>query len=408
VRSESESSDRRLRVVTFATIFPNVSDPSHGIFVYQRAKHLAMRPGVEVIAIVPIPYFPRWLKTNRWRKYQDIPNLETLENMEVHHPRYFHLPKIWMPFHGLSMFLGCASTVRRLHKLRRIDVIDSHFVYPEGFAATLLGKLVQVCVMVSARGTDINVYPSLKLIRPMIRWTLTKANGIIAVSKALKQKMVELGIAEDKIQVIPNGVDATRFQPEGKEEARLHLSLRATDRTIVSVGALIPGKGHDLVIRATAGLLSEFAGIKLFILGDGPIRQELEDLVRHLKLTENVQIVGKRPNEELRHWFSAADASCLASAREGWPNVVTESLACGTPVVATRVGGIPEILCSEELGILVERSVEGIRAGVRDALLKNWNRGEIANRTRQRTWDVVANEIEEVMLALQSDTDRKD
>jgi teichuronic acid biosynthesis glycosyltransferase TuaC len=407
VRSESESSDGRLRVVTFATIFPNANDPSHGIFVYQRAKHLAKRPGVEVVAIVPIPYFPRWLRTNRWKKYQDIPNIEILEGMEVHHPRYFHLPKIWMPFHGLSMFLGCASTVRKLHERRRIDVIDSHFVYPEGFAAVLLGKLVQVCVMVSARGTDINVYPSLKLIRPMIRWTLTKANRIIAVSKALKQKMVELGIAENKIQVIPNGVDATRFQPEDKEEARLHLSLAPADRIIVSVGALIPGKGHDLVIRATAGLVSEFAGIKLFILGDGPIRQELEGLVRELNLTERVQIVGKRPNEELRHWFSAADASCLASAREGWPNVVTESLACGTPVVATRVGGIPEILCSEALGILVERSVEGVRDGIRDALLKNWNRGEIANRTRQRTWDVVASEIEGVMLARQSTTNGK-
>ena len=169
---------------------------------------------------------------------------------------------------------------------------------------------------------------------------------MIAVSAALRDTMAGLGLSREKIHLIPNAVETTRFRPIPALEARQRLSLPEGSPLLVSVGSLIEAKGHQLTIRAVALLGNQFPSLRLYIIGEGPYRTELERLIKSLGLQERVQLLGKRPNEELPFWFSAASLSCLASSREGWPNVVTESLACGTPVVATRVGGIPEILHS--------------------------------------------------------------
>jgi teichuronic acid biosynthesis glycosyltransferase TuaC len=391
--------DAALRILTFASLFPNSLDPAHGIFIYQRSAHLAQRNGNEVAVVSPVPYFPRWIRTRRWRAASQLPDCEQIGNLTVFHPRYLLLPKISMPVHALLMFAGSLLRVLKLNRQRKIDCIDAHFVYPDGMTAVLIGKYLGIPVIVSARGTDMNVYPSFRLIRPMIRWTLKEANGIIAVSAALKESIVALGISSRKIHVIPNGVDTTRFQRVNLEEARQRLDLPRGIPLLVSVGALIPSKGHQLLIRALAQLAPRHPGLQLYILGEGTFRLALESLVTELGLQDRVHLRGKRPNEELHLWFSAAEASCLASAREGWPNVVTESLACGTPVVATHAGGIPEILHSEELGILVGQSVESISEGIEHALAKSWNRAMISEQTRARTWGTVAAEVQEVLSA---------
>jgi len=304
-----------------------------------------------------------------------------------------------MPLHALFMFLGCWPKVATLHKRTKIDCIDAHFVYPDGLAAVLFARLLDVPVIVSARGTDINLYPSFWTIRPMVRWTLRHADGVIAVSSALKQIMIELGATANKINVIPNGIDSARFQPMPISQARRELNLPVDAPFIVSVGALIPSKGHQFLVRAFGQIAARHPDMRLAILGEDPLRSELEKLISELGLRDRVQLPGKRPNEELRLWYSAATASCLASAGEGWPNVVTESLACGTPVVATRVGGIPEILHSSELGILVEQSVDSIAAGLEEALSRSWDRETISQRTLARTWETVAAEVEDVFKA---------
>jgi glycosyltransferase involved in cell wall biosynthesis len=165
----------------------------------------------------------------------------------------------------------------------------------------------------------------------------------------------------------------------------------------VSIGALIPSKGHDLLIQAFERIALREPDLKLYILGEGPARSSLEDLVGRMNLQDRIQLIGKRPNDELLYWFSAADISCLTSEREGWPNVITESLACGTPVVGTRVGGIPEILESEDFGVLVDQTVESVANGLELALSKEWDRAAISQRTRARTWDHVALEVQEVL-----------
>jgi teichuronic acid biosynthesis glycosyltransferase TuaC len=349
--------------------------------------------------VSPVPYFPSWLKTKRWQASSSLPDLESVGELTVYHPRYLLLPKISMPVHALLMFLGSLKLCKALHTQAKFDCIDAHFVYPDGLAAVLLGKALGIPVVVSARGTDVNLYPSFRLIRPMIRWTLHESAAAIAVSGALKEKIVEVGCAKENIHVVPNGVDAMRFQSISKKDARAQLHLPEDGPLLLSVGSLIPLKGHELLIRAFSVVARQRTGLRLYILGEGTFRRKLESLITQLGLGDRVKLPGKRPNEELPVWFSAADISCLASEREGWPNVVTESLACGTPVVATRVGGVPEILHSPELGVLVERTVESISAGIEQALSRPWNHEAISIEARARTWTKVAAEVEEILAA---------
>jgi len=383
-----------LRILTFTSLYPNRVNPLQGIFIHQRVLHLARRPGNFVEAIAPVPYFPSWLPLPRWRQFSQIPREEEIDGVRIHYPRYPLLPRISMPAHGMLMYLSSLSLCLRLHRKKTFDCIDAHFVYPDGFAAVRLGRDLKLPVVVSARGTDINLYSSFRLIRPMLRWTLANAAGAIAVSADLKNKMIALGIPEAKIQVIANGVDTERFQPLDAKSARKQLGISEEGGILVSVGSLIESKGHHLLIAAVAKLAAQFPKLRLYVIGEGVYRAKLEELVREKRLEDKVFLPGNRPNEELPQWFSAADLSCLISSREGWPNVISEALACGTPVLATRIGGIPEIVTSPELGMFVEREVDSIAAGLEQALTKSWNREEIARRSRSRSWDAVAAEVE--------------
>jgi len=383
-----------MRILTFTTLFPSRERPDFGVFIFQRASHLARRPAHVVHVVAPVPYFPHWIPSQRWGIYGRIPSKETVGNLNVYHPRYFLLPGLLMPLHGLLLFLGSFLLVRRLHKQLKFECIDAHYVYPDGFAAVLLGKLLRLPVIVSARGTDINVFPSLVMIRPQIVWALRHAAGVIAVSTALRDAMIRLGLPAERVCVIPNGVDGERFLPFVQAEARRKLGLPLHGKIILSVGSLTPGKNHRLLITSFGKISSRNSDERLYILGAGPLRSQLEELIRELHLAEKVSLVGARPNEELALWYSSADLSCLVSSREGWPNVLMESIACGTPVVATRVGGIPEIITSPDIGVLVEPDPDRIAAGLEYALQKNWDRHALAQHAKEREWDKVAMDVE--------------
>jgi glycosyltransferase involved in cell wall biosynthesis len=206
--------------------------------------------------------------------------------------------------------------------------------------------------------------------------------------------MVEHSLDPKHAAVIGNGVDLQRFQPEPKQEARRTLGVPQDARVCVAVGALIPRKGFHLLIPAFARLLRTMPEALLYILGEGAQRGELEDLARTLQIRDRIHLPGKVPNEQLRWWYSAADVSCLVSSREGWPNVLLESLACGTPVVATSVWGVPEVITSPALGILVKQEVLAITAGLERALGTKWQPDTLIAHARSRTWDVVAQELE--------------
>jgi len=293
------------------------------------------------------------------------------------------------------MFLSALPCVKKLQRDFAFDIIDAHYVYPDGLAAVLLGGFFRKPVVVSARGSDINHFAKFPLIRRFLQYTLNRTDRVVAVCQALKEAMIQLRIPEEKITVIPNGVDIKKFHPFSKEEARRKLQLPLDKRVLLSVGGLIPRKGFDLLIKALKLLFEEWhkRDLYLVIVGEGSSRRALEQLIDSLGLGEHVYLAGAIPHHELYVWYSAADLFCLASSREGWPNVVLEALASGTPVVATDIWGIPEIICSDKLGILTKRSEQDLAAGITAALQKSWQSDAIVQYAREQTWERVASSV---------------
>ncbi len=383
-----------LRVLTFTSLFPNAAQPNLGVFIYQRMAAFAAREGNSLEVIAPVPWAPSWVSGVRRSIFQRIPDAETIGSIHVHHPRYALLPKVSMPWHAWLMYRGSIGLAKRLHAERPFDCIDGHYIYPDGRASLLIGEALRIPTVVSARGSDINLFPGFALIRPQIRRTLLNAAGRIAVCDALKAVMRDVAKAARDIRVIGNGVDPARFFPSDRAEARRQLGLPKEERVIVCVAALQPVKGHEVLFRALQRLTKIFPSVQLYLLGDGPLRSSLEDLSQSLQLGGQIHFAGACPNEHLRPWYSAADVSCLVSSREGWPNVVLESLACGTPVVATRVWGTPEILKSPDLGVLVQQDADSIAAGLEQAIQREWDRENLVAYARSRDWSVVGQEVE--------------
>jgi teichuronic acid biosynthesis glycosyltransferase TuaC len=202
-----------------------------------------------------------------------------------------------------------------------------------------------------------------------------------------------MGIDESAVQVISNGVDTTRFFPTEQMVAKNKLGIPEGRKAVVSVGNLYPQKSHDRLISAFAMVAGKDENLALYIIGEGWLRPKLELQIRELKMQNQIFLAGARPNVELALWFSAAELSCLASSKEGWPNVVSESIACGTAVVATDAGGVPEILTNPELGIVVPQNVKSLAEGLSAALATKWDRKKLVQHARERTWNNVALEV---------------
>ena len=382
-----------MKILVFTSLFPNNVWPTQGVFIKERMWAFSKLEGVALKVVAPVPYFPP-IKIGQRSQYRQVVQQEVVEGVEVTHPRYLMAPKIGMSLYGLFLCLSVLSHLKRIQKTFDFDVIDSHFVYPDGFAAVLLGKILKKPVTISARGSDVNVYKDLRVIPHLLRYALNRADRVVAVSQALAGAIEGLGIAKEKIVVIPNGVDCSKFFQEPQDEARKKVGFRS-GKTLLSIGHLTRNKGFDLLVHALKILIDRRKSddLQLIIIGEGAMRGELEELVVSLDLHERVQFVGAIPHHQLRAWYSAADVFCLASDREGWPNVVVESLACGTPVVATKAGGIPEIVNGRHLGILTERTPSALAGSIDEALDRFWDREAIAREAQKHRWDQAAQRL---------------
>jgi teichuronic acid biosynthesis glycosyltransferase TuaC len=242
----------------------------------------------------------------------------------------------------------------------KFDLIDAHYVYPDGVAAVRLGAALGKKVVITARGSDVTQLPDFSVPRRLIEDAVRRADGLVAVSAALRDRLLELGADPARTVVLRNGIDTEMFCPVDRQAARAALGL--TGKTLISVGGLIARKGHDRTIAALC-LLPEFS---LLIAGEGPERARLQAQIESLGLSGRARLLGPVPHAELARYYGVADAMVLASAREGWANVLLEAMACGTPVVASNIPGNPEVVRSPEAGVIVgENTPEGFADGVR-------------------------------------------
>ncbi|MEO5365758.1 MAG: glycosyltransferase family 4 protein [Magnetococcus sp. WYHC-3] len=351
-----------LRILTFSSLFPDPERPEHGIFVRRRLEALLAEGGVHARVMAPVPWFfsthPRF---GGYARMARAPRRELLTLpgdagvLEILRPRYLVIPKAGMSAAPLLLAAACLPALLRMHRRTPIDLIDAHYFYPDGVAAVLLARRLGVPVVITARGTDLNLIPQYTLPRLWIRWAAAHADGLVTVCAALKDALTALGPPPERITVLRNGVDLSRFTLLDRPALRARWGL--TRPTLLSVGHLILRKGHDIIIRALAHL----PHWDLLVVGDGPQRAGLEHLARSLYAPHRVRFLGRLPPDDLPALYNAADVLALGSSREGWANVLLEAMACGTPVVATDVWGTREVVASPWAGALwPERSEMGL------------------------------------------------
>jgi glycosyltransferase involved in cell wall biosynthesis len=367
-----------MKILTFSTLFPNSEKPGHGIFVETRLRHLVASGRVESRVVAPVPWFP--LTHERFGNYAKMakaPREEIRHGIPVAHPRYPVLPKVGMNVAPVFLAQAVKPAIGRLiDEGFDFDLIDAHYFYPDGVAAAMLGRYFNKPVVITARGSDITLFPGYRLPRRMILWAANQAAGIITVCNALRDEVISLGVDPARVVSLRNGVDLELFRP----------TERTPDQpfTLVTVGHLVPVKAQELIV----GALPLLPGVRLVVAGDGPNRGMLEDLARKLGVSERVDFLGAVPQAQLRAHYGAADAMVLASSREGWANVLLESMACGTPVVASRVWGTPEVVAAPEAGVLMaERTPQGVADAV-NALRAHYPDRAATRRYAERfSWD---------------------
>lgn len=388
-----------MKALVFSSLYPNAAMPQLGLFVRRRAEAVA-RAGVTVRVVAPVPYFPPVVPSPRWRAYARVPAEERVGKLPVTHPRYLHVPGPGMYVQAWSMSHAVLPHVKALRREFDFDLIDAHYVYPDGVAAVQIARALGVPCVLTARGSDINLLPRFRGVREQIVSALQQADAIVAVSQALGDSMRALGAPANRLHVVPNGIDRDLFHYGDPGPARERLRVFSDEKMLLSVGNLNELKGHALIIEAVARLRARGIRTRYHIIGAGEEQERLEARIAALGVEDGVTLEGAMPNERLRVWYQAASLFVLASSREGWPNVLNEALACGCPVAGTKVGGVPEIIRHGENGLLMERSIEAIAATIEDALSRSWDRKALAAAAARTSWNDVADRIVQLFGAV--------
>jgi glycosyltransferase involved in cell wall biosynthesis len=371
-----------LRVLTLSTLFPDVGRATFGVFVERQTMGLAARPDVELRVVAPVGLPPTPFDRHpRYRALAALPARETWRGLTVYRPRFPVVPVVGGRFSPALMARALLPLLRKIRAEFPFDVIDAEFFYPDGPAAARLGRALGVPVSIKARGSDIHHWTGPASSRRQIVAAGAAAGGLLAVSGALRDDMVALGIAADKIRVHYTGVDLDRFRPVDRAAAKAALGVSGP--LLLSVGYLIERKGQQIAVAA----LPELAGATLLIVGQGPARTALEGQVAALGLGDRVRLLGPLPHDQLPALFAAADVMVLPSATEGLANVWVEALASGTPIVTSDVGGAREVVDRPAAGRLAERTPAAVAAAVREVLADPPSQDAVRAVAERFTWE---------------------
>jgi len=277
----------------------------------------------------------------------------------------------------------------------KFDLIHSHFTYPYGYVGAKLAEKYNAPVIITAHGHDIYDMPFRnQQWASKIKFALDRADYIITVSKKSKEILTKkLNVPSCKIYVIPNGFNPRLFTPKPRVEARLALNLPLNKKLILNVAQLLPIKGHIYLIQAMKHVVQKRSDVVCLIIGDGMLKRTLLDQVKRLGLENYIKFLGAKSHNDVPLWMNAADLFVLPSLSEGNPTVMFEALGVGLPFVGTKVGGIPEIITSEDYGLLCEpANPKDLAEKILIALEKEWDREKIRKYAEQYSWEKIAKE----------------
>ena len=344
-----------LRLLVLSHMYPSRVHESAGVFIHRHVQAL-QEAGVDLRVVSPLPWAPRilWYRPE-WRQFGETPNKDVWEGVAVNRVRYLQLPtRAFQPWAGVSMSLTLAPFLRRLRRTFPFDLIHSHTVTPDGLAALHLGRMFAVPTVNSARGSDLNEYPHNHPGRmAATRRVLLETDRTLAVSAALASVASELTEGRAQSRVIYNGVDQRVFHPEADTNALRQVLGLPLDRLLLTyVGRCERDKGVEELLLAFTGLATRFPDWMLVCLGEGGYRSDLLNRVRLAGLEDRVHAPGRVDHSTVASVLRASNAFVLPSWSEGMPNGLLEAMACGLPCVATRVGGIPEVLEHGHNGLL--------------------------------------------------------
>lgn len=383
-----------MKVLVVTPIFPNRFEPDFGPFNRQQLRELAAR-GHEVEVLCSVPWLPGAGLVGRPRRAAQLAKLgasDTFDGLRTHYLRRLYVPKVGVPV-GVPLYLGSLAPHRA--RLAWADVVLGTWAYPDGCAVVLAARALRKPCVVKVHGSDMNVLARRATARAVMRRVLPRADAMVTVSRPMGDGLAELGVPRERIHLVANGVDASLFDGRlAQAEARARIGIAG--RSILYVGRMEPQKGLEELLAAFPRVRRMHPDVTLVLVGDGVWRSRVE------APREGVVYAGPRPLREVAIYMRAADVVTLPSHAEGTPNVLLEALASGRPAVATRVGGIPDVLADPRSGVLVEpRSAESLAAGLDEALRRVWPEAEV-RACGAPSWAESAARLEAVLRAAQA------
>lgn len=362
-----------------------------GVFIHNHVKYL-LKAGVSARVVCPVPYAPGVMQyKSKWKRYYQIPACDVIDRVHIDYPRYICFPgKLSRTVSCYTMYYGILKTLNSAIEKDKPEILHMHTATPDGYVGFLLRKKYNLPLVCSLRGSDINIYPYHdKLTMFFTKKVISETDKIVCVSHALKTAAESIANPKYPISVVYNGCDMKtfNFNQEIRIEYREKLGILMDQKVIVFVGALNKIKGVIELINAFMRLLPEYPGLHLILVGDGEEFLTIKKIISSDSLHKKIHLVGRQPHNEISNWLNAADIFVLPTHYEGLPNVVLEAMACGLPVIATRVGGIPEVV-TEDTGVLIPpKSTESLVKGIERMLTKNWDRNVIRRHIESFTWE---------------------
>lgn len=385
-----------MRILFIGTTFPDETSPARG--TYNSALCAALAAEHEVHVVSPRAFTAAIPYRIKGQKYQ-LP--EHLKNAGIHayYPTFWYTPRYRQEFSGDQMWWSVKKVIRQQIAAFQPEAILSYWAHPEGEVGVRTAQLANVPSAVIVGGSDVLLLPKIPRRGKRVQDVLLQSDTVITVSDGLRDSVIEMGTSPGRVQTIYQGVDSAVFhRAETRTEAQQKLKLNTDQKHLVWVGRMVPVKALDVLVDAAALLQQSNPNFVLHLIGDGPERSRIEQRVQSEQLSGNVSFEGAIGHDQIADWYRAGDATVMSSDSEGLPNVLRESLACGTPFVTTDVGSIQEITDEIYSVVVPKRNPAALADGIKVVLAGN--HAENARQFTPRTWDMTARETVELFEKL--------